>query len=444
MFSEEILINCTDLETRVAVVEQGILQEIHLEQADAVSYVGSIFKGKVIRVLPGMQSAFVDIGLERSGFIHAADLDQPQPALGITELLREGQSLIVQVIKDPYANKGARLTTRLSFSSGYLVMLPAGNRLGISQKITDITERLRLQSILLPLLQSVELQPVELQPVELLPEQSQQPVCLESDLQQPSLKQGLIVRTAAEGVAADILQKDLLWLQSIWEQVEKKLVLSSLGKCIYSELPLPLRAVRDLLRPQVKKIWIDNWQVHIQVVAFLRTCLPNAEVEVEYYSAERPLFDLYQLDQQIQQALERQVPLPSGGYLVIDQNEAMTTIDVNTGAYVGARTLEETLFKTNQEACLAIARQLRLRNLGGIIIVDFIDMQDAEHRAEIVHQFEQLLSRDRVKTSIAHMSPLGLIEMTRKRTRQSLASSLCTPCPHCQARGFIRKISGAG
>jgi ribonuclease G len=412
IFQEDILINHAPTETRVAVVENGVLQEIHIERAASRGRVSSIFKGKVIRVLPGMQAAFVDIGLERAAFIHAADILDEQEITAtevkdITQLVREGQTLIVQVVKDQLGSKGARLTTRLSLASRYLVLLPYSSHLGISQKISDVFERERLQNLLQPLIST-----------------------------QPPL--GLIVRTVADGIDESVLVHDFNLLLKLWQSVQANISSTPIGTRIHQDLPLYLRALRDLLRPSVEKIRVDDAQIDREIRAFMAHYMADTPVNVELYTADRPLFDAYHIEDEIQKALQRQVPLKSGGYLVLDQTEAMTTIDVNTGGFVGVNNLQETIFKTNLEASHAIARQLRLRNLGGIIIVDFIDMQDAEQGRQLLRHFEKMLSRDSVKTQISPLSALGLVEMTRKRTRESLERTLCEPCALCQGRGFIK------
>ncbi len=408
-----ILINVTDTETRVAVVEHDLLQEIHIERTAYRGCVGCIFKGKVTRVLQGMQAAFVDIGLERAALIHAADiLDAESVASSeknITQLVREGQTLIVQVMKDQLGNKGARLTTRLSLVSPYLVLLPYTTHLGISQKIDDPAERDRLQSTLLPLISSDGCQPC-----------------------------GLIVRTMAEGIDDSVLMDDFRLLKNLWQSVQTKFSDAPIKSCVYEDLPLYLRAIRDLWRPSVVKITLDNQYAYTQALAFVAQLMQGKAVNLELYMEDCPLFDVHLIEDEIHKSLQRQVPLPSGGYLVLDQTEAMTTIDVNTGAYVGAYDLQDTFFKTNIEASEAIARQLRLRNLGGIIVIDFIDLKDAAQGYELLAHFKKMLSRDRVKTNVSTLSALGLVEMTRKRTRESLQHTLCESCAACQGRGFMK------
>jgi ribonuclease G len=414
--SEEILINITPMETRVAVVENGVLQEVYIERTRRRGIVGNIFKGKVVRVLPGMQAAFVDIGLERAAFIHAADVAPANRSNGsdvesISALLREGQSLIVQVTKEPIGSKGARLTTHLSIPSRYLVYMPHTPHTGVSQRIEDEEERERLRSI------------VENRP----------------DAETGDNPQGgFIIRTAAEGYGEDEIQADVHFLERLWKSVERRCKEAKERTVIYEDLPLFMRTMRDFVRPEIEKIRIDSRENFTKLKEFVHEFVPSLEARVEYYPGERPVFDLYGVEDEIQKALGRKVQLKSGGYLVVDQTEAMTTIDVNTGAFVGHRNLEETIFKTNLEAATAIVRQLRLRNLGGIIIIDFIDMEDPEHQRQVLRLLEKNLERDHAKTKLTGVTELGLVQMTRKRTRESLEQVMCEPCPTCEARGTLK------
>lgn len=416
--SEEIFINVTPMECRVALVENGVVQELFVERAAKRGLVSNIYKGKIVRVLPGMQAAFVEIGLSRTAFLHANDIvqahrqdngnqqDQPQ----ITELVHEGQMITVQVIKDMLGSKGARLTTDLSIPSRYLVYMPFGEHIGISQRIESESERERLKSIVRQI----------------------------RDEHSDSLKGGVIVRTAAEGVTEEELRQDMSYLIKLWQHINDKKQRIQSPTLIYEELPLYQRIIRDLVIQNVNKIYIDSRETFGKIVDFVREFVPNAEEKLEHYPGERPLFELYNIEDDLQKALSRKVALKSGGYLIIDQTEAMTTVDVNTGSFVGSRTLEDTVFKTNLEATHAIARQLRLRNLGGIIIIDFIDMQEDEHRTQVLKTLEKMLSRDHAKTKITQVSELGLVEMTRKRTRESLEHLLCEVCPTCQGRGSVK------
>ncbi|MGD2055466.1 MAG: ribonuclease G [Gammaproteobacteria bacterium] len=411
--SEEILINVTPRETRVALVENGMLQEVLIERARRRGLVGNIYKGKVCRILPGMQAAFVDIGLERAAFLHESNIltqgpdDSGGSAPGISELLREGQELSVQVIKDPLGTKGARLTTQITIASRFLVFIPKVANVGISQKIEDEAERIRLRDLI-------------------------QLFMTEQDAG------GYIARTAAEGASAEALRADMLFLRKLWSSICESEADAAPGSIIYEDLPLSVRVMRDLLDDQVEKIRIDSRETHQRVSQFAGRFMPDLQVQIEYYPGERPIFDLYGVEDEIQKALERKVQLKSGGYLIIDQTEAMTTIDVNTGGYVGHRNLEETIFKTNLEAAQAIARQLRLRNLGGIIIADFIDMTQEEHKRQVLRSLERYLDKDHARTHISEVSTLGLVELTRKRTRESLEHVLCETCPTCGGRASLK------
>lgn len=419
--SEEILINVTPVETRVAVVENGMLQEVYIERSSRRGIVGNIYKGKVVRVLPGMEAAFVDIGLERAAFIHVSDIirdndskdgkgEEEKQHQDIALLLREGQSLVVQVIKDPIGTKGARLTTQLSIASRYLVYMPGVNHIGISQRIEEDEERERLRS----LVQN----------------------CKSEDNDEAVT--GFIVRTAAEGAGEDAFMADIRFLERLWKKLEQRIHESNVPSVIYQDLPLYTRAIRDLVKPQSEKIRIDSRESFQKVKEFAENFLIDVSERLEYYPGERPIFDLYNIDDEIQKALSRKVQLKSGGYLIIDQTEAMTTIDVNTGAFVGHRNLEETIFKTNLEAARTIGRQLRLRNLGGIIILDFIDMEDEEHQRQVLRMLEKMLERDHARTTISCVSELGLVEMTRKRTTESLGQTLCEPCTVCEGTGYLK------
>lgn len=417
--SEEILINFTPIETRVAVIENGMPQEIYIERAERRGIVGNIYKGKVVRVLPGMQAAFVDIGLERAAFIHVDELQQPKDdadsgkgSYAINRLLKEGQALVVQVTKDPIGTKGARLTTNLSIPSRYLVYMPGNEHIGISQRIEDSEERDRLRGMV-------------------------ESVVSELDDKHTNVG-GFILRTVSEGVAESELKQDVVFLCRLWESIARKIKESSAPSCIYEDLPLNMRALRDMAHSGVERIRIDSKETFQKSKEFAGALVPEIDTVLEYYPGERPVFDLYNIEEEIQKALGRKVELKSGGYLIFDQTEAMTTVDINTGAYVGHRNLEETIFKTNLEAATAIGRQLRLRNLGGIIIIDFIDMVDEDHQRQVLRTLERVLERDHVKCKVTGVSELGLVEMTRKRTRESLEHVLCEPCGHCQGRGSIK------
>ncbi|HVH33304.1 MAG TPA: ribonuclease G [Tahibacter sp.] len=419
--SEEILINVTPRETRVAVVENGMLQEVHIERAQRRGYVGNIYKGKVSRVMPGMQAAFVEIGLDRAAFLHASDIVRAAPSLvgdaaegggnsgptpPILDLVREGHEVVVQVVKDPIGSKGARLTTHLSIPSRYLVLLPYSRMVGVSVRIEDETERARLKESLQQLGRDGSL--------------------------------GFIVRTNAEGQSFEALAEDVDYLGRLWQAVQEGISQARVGTRIYEDLPLSLRALRDLMRRDIEKVRVDSRETFDKIHSFTQQFMPDMVERIEHYPGERPIFDLYGVEDEIQRALRKEVPLKSGGYLIVDQTEAMTTVDVNTGAFLGHRNLEETVYRTNLEAAQAAARQLRLRNLGGIIIIDFIDMESVEHRNAVLDELRRATARDRTRITLNGFTTLGLVEMTRKRTRESLAHVLCQPCPTCAGRGEVR------
>ena len=445
--SSEILINVTPSETRAAVVENGLLQEVFIERNEYRGLVGNIYKGKVVRVLPGMEAAFVDIGLERAAFIHVSDIVKSDDSSGqqqdIALLLREGQALVVQVIKDPIGTKGARLTTQLSVASRYLVYMPSVQHIGISQRIEEEQERDRLRNLVTECTQREEFfsersngETSGVANVVKTTDAGKQA----NDEHKDKLEagSGFIIRTAAEGAGEDEFQADIQFLIRLWTKLEQRIKHGAMGDVIYQELPLHVRAIRDLVKPQTEKIRIDSKESFSKVVEFSDNFLIDVSSRLEYYPGERPIFDLYGIEDEIQRALGRKVQLKSGGYLIIDQTEAMTTIDVNTGAFVGHRNLEETIFKTNLEAARTIGRQLRLRNLGGIIILDFIDMEDEEHQRQVLRMLEKMLEKDHARTTISCVSELGLVEMTRKRTTESLGQTLCEPCSVCDGSGFLK------
>ena len=416
----EVLVNVSPREVRAALVEEGVLQELFIERANKRGLISNIYKGRVSRVLPGMQAAFIDIGLERTAFLHASDIVTPSDAehieghghkpeshADIQTLVSEGHEILVQVLKDPLGTKGARLTTFITVPSRYLVFMPKGRGVGVSSRIEDEVERQRLREAMLSFMQ-------------------------------PEDTGGYIVRTAAEGATIDALRADMMYLQKMWRVVSEKTLYAKPGQLVHADLPLQVRVLRDVVLSGVIKVKVDQQEAFQGMVEFARTFMPETESRIELFQGDRPIFDLYGVEEEIESSLDRKVPLKSGGYLMLDQTEAMTTIDVNTGAYVGHRTLEETIFRTNLEAAVAIARQLRLRNLGGIIIIDFIDMQEEEHRRQVLHALEKALAGDHAKTSISSVSSLGLVQMTRKRTRESLEHVLCSACPTCEGRGFVK------
>jgi ribonuclease G len=391
--SEEVLVNITPQETRVAVVHAGAVQELLIERAANRGMVGNIYMGRVARVLPGMQSAFVEVGLERAAFLHVADIwEQRKPngeaAKPIERILAEGQPVLVQVVKDPIGTKGARLSTQVSIAGRMLVYLPQDPHIGISQRIED--------------------------------------------------KGGFIIRTLAEGAGDDELKADVEYLRHLWRDIRERSLGAEPPRLLYQDLSLAQRVLRDMVTEDTDRVLVDSRENFQKLAAFAETYTPNVHAKLEHYTGERPLFDLYNVEPEIEKALSRRVDLKSGGTLFIDQTEAMTTIDVNTGGFVGSRNFDDTVFKTNLEAAQAIARQLRLRNLGGIVIVDFIDMQSEEHRAAVLAELKKTLARDRTRMTVNGFTQLGLVEMTRKRTRESLAHVLCEPCPTCGGRGEVK------
>ncbi|EDY86049.1 ribonuclease G [gamma proteobacterium HTCC5015] len=415
--SEEILINVSPQETRVGVLENGVLQELYLERSHDRSVVNNIYMGRVERVMPGMEAAFIDIGLERAAFLHVADIVEAHvPAAEgreasrrkIGEVLREGQNILVQVVKEPLGTKGARLTTQITVASRYLVLMPKDKSIGVSAKIEEESERERLRDLMSGL----------------FPEDS--------------LDFGYIVRTVAEGASEEDFLKDARFLDRLWKAISQRIDQAGTGELVHQDLPLEKRVLRDMAGVSLDRIRIDSADYYERMVQFSRKYVPDVESLLECYKAERPIFDLYAVEDEIQRALNRKVMLKSGGYLIIDQTEAMTTIDVNTGSFVGHRNLEETTFRTNLEAAQTIARQLRLRNLGGIIILDFIDMVDPDHRRQVLRALERALDKDHARTHVCGVSELGLVEMTRKRTRESLEHVLCEPCAACEGSGSVK------
>ncbi len=423
--SEEILMNVTPMESRVALIENGVLQEVVIERERSLGIVGNIYHGKVVRVLPGMQAAFVDIGLDKASFIHAKDIMAANSGANgsgdgkvdtdIRQLVREGQSLLVQVVKDPLGTKGARLSCHLSVSSRYLVYMPNSEHIGISNRIDDSERRELLKTWL----------------VDALTEE------LDAD-HDKVLAAGYIIRTAAEFIEPQDFGADIRYLKRLWGALQRKITAQAAPSLIYEDLHVCERTLRDFVYPELEKIRVDSRAVFEKMQKFAKEFVPEIVEKIEVYDSHRPIFDLFSVDDEINKALERKVQLKSGGYLIIDQTEAMTTIDVNTGGFVGKRNLEETIFKTNLEASTALARQLRLRNLGGIIIIDFIDMQSEEHRRQILRTLEKAIERDKTTSHVGAFSELGLVQMTRKRTRESLEHVLCEACHVCEARGSLK------
>ncbi|MEG3110468.1 MULTISPECIES: ribonuclease G [Pantoea] len=414
----ELLVNVTPSETRVAYIDGGILQEIHIEREARRGIVGNIYKGRVSRVLPGMQAAFVDIGLEKAAFLHASDImphtecvagDEKKNFIvrDIAELVRPGQDLMVQVVKDPLGTKGARLTTDITLPSRYLVFMPGASHVGVSQRIESESERERLKAVVADYCDDLG---------------------------------GFIIRTAAEGIGNEELAQDAAFLKRLWTKVSERKKRNQTRCLLYGELALAQRILRDFTDAALDRIRVDSRLTCDLLLEFTSEYIPEMARKLELYNGKQPIFDLFDVENEIQRSLDRKVELKSGGYLIIDQTEAMTTIDINTGAFVGHRNLDETIFNTNVEATQAIARQLRLRNLGGIIIIDFIDMSNEDHRRRVLHSLESALNKDRVKTGISGFSALGLVEMTRKRTRESIEHVLCEDCPVCKGRGTLKTV----
>ena len=438
--SVELLVNVTPRETRVAVVENGVPQELVIERPTHRGLVGNIYKGRVSRVLPGMQAAFIDIGLERTAFLHASDIGErgtgdEEPS--ITEVLHDGDELMVQVVKDPIGSKGARLTTHIAIPSCHLVFLPGAHSIGVSQRIEDDSERQRLRQLVRGFA-SAGTGPdgaAGAPPSTVVPA-SDGAAGPAQDL--PPLADGYIVRTAAESIRESLLLTDMTFLQRIWRSVRESAAHGRAPRQIHEDLPLVIRTLREPSTTEVQRERSSPRATGARLRDVPTRFLPELERRIEVYDGDTPIFDRYGVEDEIQRALGRRVPLKSGGHLVFDQTEAMTTVDVNTGAYVGHRNLEETIFKTNLEAAQAIARQLRLRNLGGIIIIDFIDMIDPDHRRHVLRALERHLERDPVRSQVSEVTSLGLVQMTRKRSRESLERVLCEPCPTCNGRGTLK------
>ncbi len=409
--SNEILVNITPQETRVAIIEQGVTQELHIERIGGQGIVGNIYNGRVSRVLPGMQSAFVDIGLDRAAFLHIADIwgsDQnKQSTKSIEKLLHAGSNILVQVIKDAISTKGARLSTQISLAGRMLVYLPQESHIGISQRIENDDERELLREKLQHVLPHDE-------------------------------KGGYIIRTMAEAADESDLRADIEYLHKLWHDIQRKFLIVTAPVLLYQDLDLSHRVLRDFVNDDTKRIYVDSRENHQKLVVFARSYMINLAERIALYTGERPLFDLYGVEDEIEKSLAKRVNLKSGGYLIIDQTEALTTMDVNTGGFVGVRSFDDTIFKTNLEAAQVIARQLRLRNLGGIIIIDFIDMDNEEHKNAVLTEFNKALTKDRTRMTVNGFTTLGLVEMTRKRIRESLNQVLCESCPTCQGRGEIR------
>ncbi|MFI4956418.1 MAG: Rne/Rng family ribonuclease [Gammaproteobacteria bacterium] len=415
---DEMLVNINPYECRVALLLNEKVQEIYVERAGSRSLVGNIYKGKVTRVLPGMQAAFVEIGLERSGFLHVGNIaplsendEIPMPALGvdIRHYVHQGQEIVVQVSRDPLGTKGARLSAHLSFSSRYLVYMPSLTKDFLSKRIMHHSDRQRLFSLL--------------------------------DNARATVPQvgGFVVRTQAIGQTDLSFQEHMEYLHEVWERIREKIKHAKVGECCYEELPLPLRIWRDRLSTSAH-VKIDDKAMYHRTQDYVERFFPDAIDDVNYYDSHKPIFDLYGVEQDITSALKPSCSLPSGGYLLIEQTEAMATIDVNTGGFVGKESLNETFLKTNLEAVEVIARQLRLRNLGGIIVLDFIDMEEESHREQVRQALLHATAHDVAKITINDFSGLGLIEMTRQRMRESLEHILCEECHQCKGSGSVKRL----
>jgi len=421
--ANELIINATPHETRVALLEDKVLAEIYVERTKDRGIVGNIYKGKVVKVLPGMQAAFVDVGLEKAAFLYVSDVygrveDYEEigfqgeeiptvvnPTLPIEELLSEGQEILVQVSKEPLGTKGTRITSHISLPGRYLVFMPTVDHVGISRRIKDEKERRRLRETVL-------------------------------GMKPPA--SGFIVRTASEGAAPEEIRNDMDFLLRLWANVQKKRENSSAPSLIHSDLTMVLRVIRDILSSQVNRIIIDSKEEHDNIISFITSYMPKEKYEITLYDKKEPIFDAYGIEMEIDKILGRKVWLKSGGYIVIDMSEALVAIDVNTGRYVGKRNLDDTILKTNLEAAKEIAYQLRLRNIGGIIIIDFIDMEREGDREKVYQALEEAIKKDRQKTNIFKISELGLVEMTRKRTRENMTRTLGETCPYCEGSGLIK------
>jgi len=419
--SEQLLISAHPFETRMAVLAEGQLVELHATPTDGESAVGLIALGKVVRVLPGMQAAFVELGLERPGFLHARDIERVRvnelgdtvEAPDIRKLVHEGQVLPVQVAKDPLASKGARLTTNLALPSRLLVLTPDSEHIGVSQRIVNAAERDRLRELVRECATAAGL----------------------------PMGHGFIVRTAAEGACREELTADLAALALVWQEVETRRVSAASGDVLFRDLPTHIRVLRDLVGPTTTSIQVDSEQLHTTVCEFIETSLPEFSHVVSRVESSEPLFLARGVEQQIRSALKPRVGLPSGGYLIIEQTEAMITVDVNTGGFTGANSLEETVYQTNLEAAAVLPRQLRLRNLGGLIVVDFIDMGLSAHRAAVMDALRAGCQQDPARIRVSEMSVFGLVELSRKRTRESLVRQFCEPCEICAGSGLVPRAA---
>jgi len=429
--TKELVINTTSHETRVALLENGHIAELYIERSRERGIVGNIYRGRVIRVLPGMQAAFVDIGMEKAAFLYVADVldemeavehfiegsrrfpraasdengEERPPLPPIEDLLQEGQEILVQVAKEPIGTKGARITSHISLPGRNLVYMPTVDHVGISRRIENEDERERLRHLI--------------------------------DVMRPA-GTGFIVRTAAESKSGEELKADMDYLVGLWEHISQHRADKGAPCLIHSDLDVTSKVLRDILTEDVNRIVVDSPVEHCKIVDFLDTFMPGHHFQVEKYQQDEPIFDAFGLEVEIARALGRKVWLKSGGYIIIEQTEALTAIDVNTGRFVGKHNLEDTILKTNLEAVREIAFQLRLRNIGGLIIIDFIDMEKEAHREKVHGALEETLKNDKAKTNILKISELGLVEMTRKRVRESIGRTLCEGCPYCDGKGYVK------
>lgn len=440
--SNILVMNVSPRETRVAVLENGVISGFHNERHAARGVVGNIYHGRVVRVLPGMEAAFVDIGLEKAAFLHASDIFQNHSAAElpeddeaddddddldgeggkgrsgsngrrkrrreyppIEEQIREGQDLLVQVVKDPIGTKGARLTCYISLPGRHLVFMPTVGHVGISRQIRSESERKRLRKL--------------------------------CDEMRPQ-GAGFIVRTAAEGVRSEALRQDMEVLINLWNDIYKRSQKGRPPRLLHTDLDLSLRAARDLAASELDRLIVDDREHYERIMDFVERVMPRFARSIELYVGTEPIFDAFGIEDELRRALEKRVELPSGGYLIIEQTEALTSIDINTGKFVGDKTLEDTITLTNVEAAKEIAYQLKLRNIGGLIIIDFIDMQDASDRKKVTEALHAAFSDDKGRVKFTDISEFGLVEMTRKRTSESLTQLLCETCTHCQGRGIVR------
>ena len=434
--ANELIINVRPHETRVALIENDLISELHIERKTVHELIGNIYRGRVVRVLPGMQAAFVDIGEERTAFLYVSDIyrNLPDPkhmiyaedrydndenkgyaeeetrsvnelSLNIEDILQEGQSILVQVSKDPMGTKGARLTSYISLPGRHLVLLPYVNHIGISRRIKDKEERDRLKNII----------------EEIRPD-----------------KTGFIIRTASEGVEREKIKPEMDFMLKLWANIIDRMPKSTNPELLYMDLSVSLKAVRDLFTKEVDRLIIDSDEEYKRIIEFIDNFAPALRYSVELYHGDEPIFDIYGIEMEISRLLDNKIWLKSGGYIVIELTEALTSIDVNTGSYVGKRNLEETILKTNLEAVKEIAYQLRLRNIGGLIVIDFIDMEKMENRLKVFSALKEALSKDKAKTYVLRMSELGLIEMTRQRAKENLCRLLTEKCFYCEGRGAIK------